>query len=173
MEAQPQGPMLLAERSATVGSGASLWSSSRPWRVLVVSSCLLTSLAISAPLVLPQVATGPSAQGSCSLQIARTPVQVFGRVVAAFVPEDQVLSITRTVETQLGAKISPGYLSMRRVGVLPANGDRPTIAGVPDNVTAPKVGDLVVLNSRYRDPNLPCNFVPWTVNRVLKSVEAD
>jgi hypothetical protein len=87
--------------------------------------------------------------------------------VTGFVPEAMVASTTRTVEAQLGAKISPGYVSFKRIRAIayPANGNWSTIAAFPDNM-APKVGDLVDLNSRYRDPNLPCSFIPWTVNSV-------
>jgi hypothetical protein len=42
-----------------------------------------------------------------------------------------------------------------------------TIAAVPPAMSV-KVGDLVELNSRYRDHSLPCQFIPWTDNRVVE-----
>jgi hypothetical protein len=44
--------------------------------------------------------------------------------------------------------------------------DGSTMAAVPENLTV-KVGDLVELNTRYRDQSLPCHFVPWTISRQL------
>lgn len=128
--------------------------------MLVVSACLLTSLAISAPMVLP-------APGACALPLTSIPRHVSGRVTG-FVSHAWIASAMRGVETELGAPISPGYLSLKSVSVArPGQAAAFTIAAVPDNVIA-KIGDKVELNSRYRDPNLPCNFVPWTVNRVME-----
>ena len=167
-----QGPMLAAG-SVTAGPNPTLWSSSRPWRALVLSSCMLTSLAISAPLLLPQAPPGSSAQDGCTLQIDRAPTHVFGKVTG-FVPEAMVASATRIVEAQLGAKISPGYVSLKRIRATayPASGNWSTMAAITDNVV-PKIGDLVDLNSRYRDPNLPCSFIPWTVNRIVSGAGTD
>ena len=163
---------------ATASAGASLWSRSKPWRVLVVSSGLLTTLAVAAPFVLPGLATGvsmPPAEDACATHTApvgqhfssmdSVPRHYSGKVVA-FYSEDQVLAATRGIESQVGAKINPGYLSLKRVGVESADGRLRTMAALPDNVTA-KIGDFVDVLSRYRDPNLPCNFIPWTVTRVL------
>jgi len=47
-----------------------------------------------------------------------------------------------------------------------ANGQR-TIAAIPPDMTV-KVGDLVVLNTRYRDHSLPCHFIPLTISRVIE-----
>jgi hypothetical protein len=71
------------------------------------------------------------------------------------------------VEAQVGAKISPGYLALRRVHIAhPEQSNAFTFAAIPDDM-AVKVGDPVEVSSRYRDPNLPCSFIPWTVSRVL------
>jgi hypothetical protein len=155
-ELQPLAP---PRRSVPAGSLATLWSRSRSWRALVVSSCVLTSLAISAPMVLPQ-------STSCTLQIPTEPQRVSGRVTG-FLPQDGAEAGTRAVEARLGAKVSPGYLALRRVNVAYPGQSTPfTFAAIPDNVVV-KVGDMVELHSRYRDPNLPCNFIPWMVSRVL------
>jgi hypothetical protein len=84
-----------------------------------------------------------------------------------FVPQEEVLAITRAVEARLGAKISPGYLNLKRVNVAHPGQSTPfTLAAISDTAVV-KAGDMVELNSRYRDPNLPCSFIPWTVGRVL------
>lgn len=164
-------PMMERPASATASAGASLWSRSKSWRMLVVSSGLLTTLAVATPFVLPGLAPGTSvqpAEDACAMHAAgmdSAPQHSSGKVVA-FYSEDQVLAATRRIESQLGAKINPGYLSLKRVGVESADGRLRTMAALPDNVTA-KIGDFVDVLSRYRDPNLPCNFIPWTVTRVL------
>ena len=161
MDAQPQ---MRVQGPIAVGLNSRLWMGSRSWRMLVISSWLLTSMAISAPLVLPQAASE-----SCKLQIDTAPHHVSAKVVG-FVTEDQTLSTTRAVEAQLGAKISPGYLPLKRVHAVgyPTHQEISTLAAVPDNIPV-KTGDVVDLNTRYRDPSLPCNFIPWTVNRILQS----
>ena len=115
-------------------------------------------------------ATGSPAQADpmkpgCTLQIADAPQHMTGRVTG-FVSGDQALAGTRAAEAQLGAKISPAYLSLKRVKVeaYPQSGDWTTLAAIPEHI-AVKIGDLVDLSSRYRDPALPCNFIPWTINR--------
>jgi hypothetical protein len=40
------------------------------------------------------------------------------------------------------------------------------MAAVPEHMSV-KIGDTVELNSRYRDPTLPCHFIPWTINRLV------
>jgi hypothetical protein len=44
------------------------------------------------------------------------------------------------------------------------------MAAVPEYMTV-KVCDLVEVNSRYRDPSLPCHFIPWTINRLVNQVK--
>jgi hypothetical protein len=175
------------ETSGLVAQKPTLWSTAPAWRKLVVASGLLTSLAISAPMVLPgpdaipSAASSPRAVGlpkeaeptqqSCTSQLSGAP-QPFTARVTRFVPSEQVLAVTRSVEAQEGAKISPAYLHLTRVAV---EGDRPngkfaTMAAVPEYMTV-KVGDLVEVNSRYRDPSLPCHFIPWTINRLVNQVK--
>src|ERR1700674_4532916 len=43
-------------------------------------------------------------------------------------------------------------------------GNLRSMAAVPEHMTV-KIGDLVEVNTRYRDPSLPCNFVPWIIDR--------
>jgi hypothetical protein len=39
-----------------------------------------------------------------------------------------------------------------------------SMAAVPERMTV-KIGDLVEVNTRYRDASLPCHFIPWLINR--------
>jgi hypothetical protein len=140
--------------------------------VLVTTACLLTSLAVSAPLLLSQI-VDPPAEQSCSLQINTTPTSVAARVTG-FVPQDAAVAAIREVEARLGGKISPEYLSLKRISAtaLQANGNWSTHASITGNVL-PKIGDVVELSSRYRDPTRPCNFIPWVVKRILKSAATE
>jgi hypothetical protein len=110
------------------------------------------------------------AQG-CSLNIANEPKQVTGRVTG-FLTDQQALERTRKVEALLGARISPAYVSLERVTVErdPQDGAGSTMAAIPEHMIV-EVGDRVELNSRYRDQNLRCNFIPWTVNRLIEHVD--
>jgi hypothetical protein len=104
---------------------------------------------------------------SCTLQIADTPEHRKGRVTG-FLSDEEALAGTKAIEDQLGAKISPAYLSLRRASVeaYPRGDSWNTGVGIPERM-AVEVGDLVELNSRHRDPSLPCHFIPWTINRIV------
>jgi hypothetical protein len=104
------------------------------------------------------------AQQSCTSQIPDAPEHVTARVTGV-VPREEALAATRTVESQIGAKISPAYLTWPRVSAQLLTGQA-TLAAYPVSMTV-KIGDLVELNTRYRDRSLPCHFIPWTVNRVV------
>ena len=104
----------------------------------------------------------PTQQG-CTSQIPEAPDRIVVRVTG-FLPAEQALAATRTVEAQLGAKISPAYLSLPRVSVENRQRNLKSMAAVPEQMTV-KVGDVVEISTRYRDPSLPCNFIPWTINR--------
>jgi hypothetical protein len=103
---------------------------------------------------------------TCALQIPGTPQRRTGRVTG-LVSEDQALAATKAVETQTGAQISPAYQSLQRVTV--EDGSFKTMAAVPSELTV-QVGDLVEVNTRYRDPGLACHFIPWTVTRLVGHV---
>jgi hypothetical protein len=104
------------------------------------------------------------AQQSCSSQIPDAPQHVTARVTGT-VTSEEALAATRAVESQLGAKISPAYLALPRVNAQLPTGQA-TLAAIPVSMTV-KIGDLVELNTRYRDRSLPCHFIPWTINRVI------
>jgi tetratricopeptide (TPR) repeat protein len=101
-----------------------------------------------------------------SSQMPDVPQHVEARVTDT-VPTAEVLTITRNVELQTGAKESPAYLGWYRVWAQNSASGHRTIAAIPPDMTV-KLGDLVELNSRYRDRSLPCHFVPWTINRVIE-----
>jgi len=109
------------------------------------------------------------AQKDCSLQIADAPEHVTGRVTGLLSGEEAAAR-TQSVEARLGAKVSPAYVLLERVTVdrYPRGGV--TMAAIPESM-AVKIGDLVELNSRYRDQSLPCHFIPWTINRLVGHVE--
>jgi hypothetical protein len=110
-------------------------------------------------------------QRGCTTKIADAPLHVTGRVTS-FIPDEQALERTSAVEAQLGAEISPAYVSLRRVVVerYPQSDDWSTMAAVPENLNV-KIGDVVELNSRYRDPGLPCHFIPWTIDHLVDHAE--
>jgi hypothetical protein len=105
--------------------------------------------------------TGPS----CGLQIGDAPEHRTGRVTGV-VSEQQALAATKAVEAQLGAPISPAYLPLKRVTVSDPQSDFRTMAAIPKEMSV-QTGDMVELNSRYRDRSLPCHFIPWTINRLI------
>jgi hypothetical protein len=108
-------------------------------------------------------------QQACNTQLQASPQHYTARVTR-FLSEQEVLSITRMVEGSEQAGISPAYIPLRRVytQILQPDGSpvSATMAAIPEYTTV-KVGDAVELNSRYRDPTLPCNFIPWTINRII------
>ena len=65
----------------------------------------------------------------------------------------------------MGAKISPAYVPLPRVAIegYPDTNIK-SMAAVPERMTV-KIGDLVEVNTRYRDASLPCHFIPWVINR--------
>jgi hypothetical protein len=108
-----------------------------------------------------------SAPPNCTLHLGPAPQYLTGRVVA-FISATQAFASTKNIEAQVGAKISPAYMSLQHVTVsaVPGRGGWSTMAAVPAS-TSVKIGDVVEIESRHRDPNLPCNFVPWTIGRVI------
>lgn len=154
-----------------------LWSNSPAWRKLVVASGGLVALAISAPIVLPGLqptSTAPSVAGpgslqadpnqqTCALHQPTAPTQMLGRVARFVTPEESAAAF-KVVEAEVGGKVSPTFAALKRVSVdaYPPANHWSTLAAVPDYLTV-LPGDIVELNSRYRDTSLPCNFVPWTV----------
>jgi hypothetical protein len=109
-------------------------------------------------------------QRSCTAQNPSAPHGYTG-VVTGFLTDDQVLTITRLVEARTSSKVNPAYLPLRHVMIKGhwQNRSFETMAAIPADISV-KVGDAVELSSRYRDPTLPCHFVPWTITRLLDRV---
>jgi hypothetical protein len=108
-------------------------------------------------------------QQSCTTQLEASPRHYTARVTR-FLSEQEVLEKTMRVEGREQARISPSYRLLRHVytEVLAPDGSPEflTMAAIPEYLTV-KVGDMVDLISRHRDPTLPCNFIPWTINRII------
>jgi hypothetical protein len=166
MDTQLQG-QTQPKTSEMPDASAMLWSNSPAWRALVISSCLLTSLAISAPLVLP-VLNDASVKASCKLSFVNAVPTHVRAIVTGFVAADEVPEIRSRVEATVGGKENPEYLSERRALTIGLHSSFTTSAVIPDGMVL-KVGDVVELNSRYRDRTRPCSYIPWTINRTLKT----
>jgi hypothetical protein len=108
-------------------------------------------------------------QQSCSTQLEASPQHYTARVIR-LLSEQEVSARTMRVEGREQARMSPAYRPLRRVDAQawPQDGSSTfsTMAAIPEYMTV-KVGDKVELISRHRDPTLPCNFIPWTINRVI------
>src|SRR5262249_1494734 len=135
------------------------------------------SQAVRRPAVAPAAAASPPArsaalQPGCNSPIPDTPTRIVARVTG-FVSAEQALAATRAVEAQLGAKANPAYLSLPRVAAegYPDSSRLKTMAAIPEQMTV-KIGDVVELNTRYRDASLPCHFIPWMINRIVDASAA-
>ncbi|HKD30859.1 MAG TPA: DUF3857 domain-containing transglutaminase family protein [Xanthobacteraceae bacterium] len=135
------------------------------------------SQAVRRPAVAPDAAASPPArsaalQPGCNSPIPDTPTRIVARVTG-FVSAEQALAATRAVEAQLGAKANPAYLSLPRVAAegYPDSSRLKTMAAIPEQMTV-KIGDVVELNTRYRDASLPCHFIPWMINRIVDASAA-
>jgi hypothetical protein len=122
----------------------------------------------AAPLAEPAVARS-SASPACGGKIPSEPQHVTGRVTA-FLSDEDAQERTRMVEISLGLKSSAAYASLPRVNVVRSDGRGSTMASIPENMTV-KLGDMVELNSRRWDQNIPCAFIPWTINRLIDRVQ--
>jgi len=108
-------------------------------------------------------------QQRCNAQNPPGPQNYTG-LVAGFLTDEQVMQITKAVEAQLGSKVNPAYLPLRHVmaRVHWQDRDLQTMAAIPAQLSV-KTGDAVELSSRYRDPTLPCHFIPWTIKRLINA----
>jgi hypothetical protein len=103
------------------------------------------------------------AHKACGLQLAGAPEHLTGRVTG-LLSDEEALAETRKAEAELGAEISPAYVTLKRATVErdPGTDNRSTTAVIPEHM-AVKIGDLVELIGRRRDRSLPCHFIPWTI----------
>lgn len=120
----------------------------------------------------PVTSTATATEGSCNVQVPNAlvpsaPRRVAG-LVTGFLSDEQALAITRNVEAEVGIKENPAYPPLKRAVVRLGSGNPPpwTMAVIPVFLSV-KIGDTVLVDSRYRDPTLPCHFIPWVIESVL------
>jgi hypothetical protein len=165
----------------TKGAGANntgfsaYWLGAPAWHALLSGAGLLISLAGCTGVLPGQPDAATNVQSAtaaatppetCMPQVPAEAVVVTGRVTG-FLSDEEALAATRKVEAQLGGKVSPAYLHLKRVTmvVYSPTGDFLSMAAVPDSMKV-RVGSLVDVNARRRDPALPCNFIPWVITHV-------
>jgi hypothetical protein len=93
----------------------------------------------------------------CGIAEGRLTADAIARVLRILSDEEKANVIARN-EAYYGAKVNPLYLPNARVLVQRPN-SAPTIAVAPRNWQG-QPGDIVVIKGAYRDPALPCHFVP-------------
>ncbi len=104
---------------------------------------------------------------SCALDSKAAPTKpdYLEAVVLGPASDADVLAQTRIAIERVHAPVSPAYVKLPRIDALfkdPAGGQHRTIAAVISG-PLPARGAHVTLATRYRDPNVPCAFIPWTV----------
>jgi transglutaminase-like putative cysteine protease len=104
-----------------------------------------------------------AAQQTCAAPMPDAPTHLIARVTGV-VSGEQASAATRTVEAQLGAKISPAYVSLQRVAIegYPDTNIK-SMAAVPERMTV-KIGDLVEAN----DPQQSWGFEGEPPEAVIK-----
>lgn len=130
-----------------------------PTPVTTPASTLLTAAPQNASLPANAPAPQPAAQSDvCLLVLPPNPNMVGSGVVMSF--EDRATSLARIQRSQAdsGAKIDPDYIDNQRVTVRLPNGNYHVFL-VPKTMHV-SVGDVVTMQSNYRNVNLPCNYVP-------------
>jgi hypothetical protein len=113
-------------------------------------------------------AKGAGAAETCALDAHSAPAKstLFSGVARGPATAGEVVSQTAIALARSHAPVSPKYANLPRAFVYFVYGGRRhgTIAAVVDGVM-PKPGEAVVVASRRRDPDQPCAFIPWTVQR--------
>jgi len=115
----------------------------------------------------PVTSKAATTEQSCSAQLPSVPAKSTG-LVTGFLTDEQASVLTRSVEAQTGSRVNPAYPPLQHANVRVDSGSRSfvTMAAIPPPLSI-KVGDTVELKFRYRDPTLPCHFIPVTINRVV------
>jgi len=172
----------LPEPQRQAGSGAketphaSLWQTAPAWRNLIIGAASLTACAVVTPFWLHQTgdavaagaATAAEAPQNCPLQ----PGQPGGSgKVVGFLTAGQAQDMMQRTQAQLQAKISPAYVSNLRAAITP-DGVRRLVALVPAGMTV-KIGDQVEFIGAYKDPTLPCHYVPNLISKLISAPNAD
>jgi hypothetical protein len=118
----------------------------------------------------PPSRSGPGQLG-CGLQVSDVPLHVTGRVTG-FLSDEEASARTRRIEAQLGARINSTYISLRRATVeIYSEGNWFATAAIPESM-AVRIGDLVELDSRYGDQAPSCHFIPWTIDRLVVTLNS-
>jgi len=176
------------ERSAEgqfgpVESKRSFLSPNSTWRDLTIGAVCLASVTVVVPLLrqnsqsvatIQQADITPTAsaqpkptQQACGLTAPDAGEDFLGRV-NAFVSPPQALSSIQFTEAYLNGKISPDFITQRRVLVEPLSGTtltQPTVL-IPDGMTV-QIGDTVEYTGAHRAPGLPCNYIPNLISRII------
>jgi hypothetical protein len=176
-------PGVIAAAPSTMSVGAPYTFGNSPFGQKVPSAAgsTLSQNAPAAPISPPPAMLRAGAHGSttpaeplrpdCAMQMDDAVEHRKGRVTG-FLSDEEASTETKALEAELEGKISPAYLSLKRARVetVPRGGSWGTGVGVPEHM-AVEVGDVVELESRHRDPSLPCHFIPWTINRIIDHAE--
>jgi hypothetical protein len=103
-------------------------------------------------------------QSSCPLKPGLLSPAGAGKVVG-FMSSEQALDLTRRTEAERQAKLNPAYINNLRVFVGPDGSPIRFIAIVPTTMTI-KIGDQVEFGGAYRDPSLPCHYMPPLISKI-------
>lgn len=156
--------------------GASLWRDAPAWRNLVLGAAGLTALAVATPFFSGSSApaagelakeagkTTPEPQSSCPLKPGLLSPAGAGKVVG-FMSSEQALDLTQRTEAERQAKLNPAYINNLRVFVRPDGSPMRFVAIVPATTTV-KIGDQVEFGGAYRDPSLPCHYMPPLISKI-------
>ena len=113
----------------------------------------------------PVTSKAATTQQSCVVQFPPAPEKVTGRVTG-LLTDEQAAAIVRSAEAQTGIRMNPSYPPLKHATVRVDSGSKrfETMAAIPPPVSV-QIGDTVELTLRYRDPTLPCHFIPVTITR--------
>ena len=113
-------------------------------------------------------ASSAAAAATCALNPQSAPAAsiLFAGVARGPATAEEIATQTAIARARSHAPLSPRYANLPRAFVyyMYAGRRHGTIASVIDGIM-PKPGEAVVVASRRRDPDLPCAFIPWTVQR--------
>ena len=158
-------------RDANLSSCAGdLWKTAPAWKLLVASTSVLVVSAVLSPLLglrasdatsspVDTVAASPTPTTSCPIANWSTPGGE-GTIVG-FMSASQSATLLARTQASVNATINPAFVHNVRavIGIPDARSGRKAIALVPAGMTV-KPGDKVRYDGGYRDPKLPCNYVP-------------
>lgn len=167
-------PDLLSQASPQRGelSDYSLWRNAPAWRNLVIGAAGLTAFTVATPflsrtneLAVDAGKAVAEPQSSCPLK----PGPIFpgssGKVVG-FLLQEQAQTLTQRTEAQLQAKLNPAFVNNLRAVITPEGTQSRLVALVPATM-AVNIGDQVVFTGGYKDPSLPCHYMPNLISKII------